>query len=84
MNNVRTLPLRLETRARLLAMDLRHRPWAHRNREIKREAGRLGEQLLASGVERWQAVKSEDDFTALVRARLRELDESRMLQQRTA
>lgn len=66
-------PSDLENRARLFAAEINGQRQAIQHREIRHEAGRLGESVIKNGGERWQGVRVEDHFRALVLRRLAEL-----------
>ncbi|OYR09202.1 hypothetical protein [Brucella grignonensis] len=73
MVEVVQFPDHLENHARILAAKLHGQRQAFQHREIRVEAGRLGESVIAAGGERWQGVRVEDHFRALVLRRLAEL-----------
>lgn len=77
MNKVAQLPRNLVTRARLFVIDLEHRKWTVRHREIRWEAGRIHEEMMVRGYERWEAVKAHDAFIRIATNRLYQIDEQK-------
>ncbi len=73
MAKVFAFPNNLENRARLLAAEINGQRQAIQHREIRHEAGRLGESVIRDGGKRWQGVQVEDTFKSLVMNRLAEL-----------
>ncbi|EHS49770.1 hypothetical protein PDO_2977 [Rhizobium sp. PDO1-076] len=74
MSEIVQLPVNLLIRARMLAIELRPRTWTIRHRQIRWEAGRVHEELMAAGFQRWEAVRAHDGFITIATNRLHELD----------